>query len=68
MNANRLIMMFAGRAMRLVMSKGIDAGIDRFSKDKNQTPAQNKQRAAASKDMARKAQQGAKVLRRLGRF
>lgn len=69
MNIDRLINMIIRRFARKAISKGIDAGIDRFSGQGAQgTNPHNKARTEASKQMARKAQKGARLVGRLGRF
>ena len=76
MNYNQLINMFMRLFMRKIMNRGIDAGIDLVSKrgrgraggeETDLTPEERK-RAGHAKQTARKARQGAKLVRRIGRF
>ena len=77
MNANQLVNMFFRIVARKFMNRGIDAGINAYSRrgKKNagagtEAPLspEEKQRAQEARKMAQKARQGAKLVRRMGRF
>ena len=79
MNANQLVNMFVRIVMRKFMNRGIDAGIDAYARregkgarrddgDDKPASAQERKRAQDAQAMARKAKQGARLIRRLGRF
>jgi len=71
MNIERLITMFFRLFARKIVSRGIDAGIGLATRgrgDKSKTPAEDAARSKGAKDMAKKARQGAKIIRRMGRM
>jgi len=71
MNIQRLMNMFINLVMRKVMNRGIDAGINyatRGRKDDDEAIPADPERAESAKAMAKKARQGAKLARRLGRM
>ena len=69
MNIERLLSMFLRRGMRMVMNKGLNAGIDRMTRGQagDEDPHAKARRTEANQ-MARKAKQGAKIARRMGRL
>jgi len=67
MDLNRLISM----AMRLVMRRGVNMGIDyasRRGKDAKAMTPEERAQAKSAKDMANKARKGARLARRIGKF
>ncbi|RVT85147.1 hypothetical protein DXV76_05070 [Rhodobacteraceae bacterium CCMM004] len=71
MNVNRIVTMVTRMIMRRLISKGVNAGLDRaFGAKKpnaQMTPEERRQAAAAGQN-ARRARQAAKMARRAGRF
>ena len=69
MKIERLLSMFLRRGMRMVMNKGLNAGIDRMTRGQagDEDPHAKARRTEANQ-MARKAKQGAKIARRMGRL
>ena len=70
MNIERLMSMFIRLFMRKVMSRSIDAGIDYTTgrRGKAEASPEDRARARSAKQMAKKARQGAKIARRIGRL
>lgn len=70
MDIQRLISMLGRMFLRKAMSKGMNAGIDHFARKgkspQDMTPADHEQ-ARKARDLARRAQQAARITRRLGR-
>ncbi len=71
MNIERLIRMIVRMFTRKLMNRGIDAGLDyatrKGDKDKPVTQ-ENRERAKQTKAIAKKARQGARLARRIGRM
>ena len=67
MDMSRMINM----VIRLVMRRGVNIGID-YAARRGKTPdamtPEDKAQARAGKEMARKARQGARLARRIGKF
>lgn len=71
MNIERLISMFMRLFVRKIMNRGIDAGIDYASRgrgEKTEATPEDRDRAKSAKQLAQKARQGAKIMRRIGRM
>ncbi len=70
MNANGLINMVMRLVMRKFLSRGIDAGFDRFAGKGGKTanPEAARRNEKQGRETARRAKQAMRVTRRIGRF
>jgi len=71
MNANQIINLIMRMFVRKAVSKGMDAGISRIA-GRGKAPAdmtrEERQQAKSAKHSARRARQGLKMSRRIGRL
>ena len=71
MNLDQMLNMFMRLVGRKLMSRGIDAGFDRIagkSKAKDDMTPQERQAAGQIKQAGKRAQQAARLSRRVGKF
>ncbi|MDF0601367.1 hypothetical protein P1J78_11545 [Psychromarinibacter sp. C21-152] len=71
MNANQIVNMVMRLFFRKVLSRGIDAGMDRMSRSRKgapEDPDAAREQSKAGRDTARRAKKAMRVGRRIGRF